>query len=48
MLAPASNASWVLSICSGTVIGTAGLFSLRGTDPVMATQMMQGLDMNFL
>jgi hypothetical protein len=43
MLAPASNAAWVLSICSVTVIGTAGLFSSRGTDPVIATQMIQGL-----
>jgi len=24
------------------VIGTAGLFSFRGTDPVIATVMMQG------
>jgi len=43
MLAPASKASCVLSICSGTVIGTAGLSALRGSDPVIATQMMQGL-----
>ncbi len=34
-----------ISTCSATVIGTAGLSSLRGTDPVMATQMMQGLVM---
>ena len=40
--APASNAACVDSTCSLTVIGTAGLFSLRGTDPVMATVMMQG------
>ena len=30
-----------------TVIGTAGLSSLRGTEPVMATQMMQGFDMGY-
>src|SRR5437762_1907740 len=42
MAAPASKASCVDSICSETVIGTAGLSSLRGTDPVMATVMMQG------
>ena len=30
------------STCSLTVIGTAGLFSFRGTDPVMAAVMMQG------
>ena len=45
MLAPASKAAWVLSTCSVTVIGTAGLSALVGTDPVMATQMMQGLVM---
>src|SRR6478736_3785633 len=43
MLAPASNASCVLSICSPMVIGTAGLSALVGNDPVIATQMMQGL-----
>jgi hypothetical protein len=32
----------VLSICSETEIGTAGLSFLVGSDPVMATQMMQG------
>ena len=36
------EAACVDSICSLTVIGTAGLFSLRGTDPVMAAVMMQG------
>jgi hypothetical protein len=45
MEAPASKASWVLSICSDTLIGTAGLSDLRGREPVMATQMMQGFDM---
>ena len=43
MEAPASTAAWALSTCSATVIGTAGLFSLRGRLPVMATQMMQGV-----
>src|SRR3954453_19399908 len=42
-VAPASNASWVDSTCSAMVIGTAGLFSLRGKDPVMATVMMHGV-----
>ncbi len=41
--APASKDSWADSTCSSTVIGTAGLFSLRGSEPVIATQMMQGL-----
>jgi hypothetical protein len=36
----ASKASCVLSICSAMVIGTAGLFDLRGRLPVIATQMM--------
>src|SRR5215510_1376865 len=40
--APASYAACVDSTCSLTVIGTAGLFSFRGTDPVIATVMMQG------
>ncbi len=31
------------STCSPTVIGTAGLCSLRGTDPVIATVMMHGV-----
>jgi hypothetical protein len=38
-VAPASNASWVLSICSAGVVGKAGLSRLRGTEPVMATAM---------
>ena len=42
MLAPASKASWVLSTCSATVMGTAGLSVFCGTLPVIATQMMQG------
>ena len=43
MLAPASKASCVLSTCSSTEIGTAGIVRLgRGSDPVIATQMMQG------
>ena len=42
MLAPASNASCVLSTCSAIETGTAGLSSFRGSEPVMATQMMQG------
>jgi hypothetical protein len=40
IVAPASKASCVLSICSAMVIGTAGLFDLRGRLPVIATQMM--------
>src|SRR5215207_11222789 len=40
--APASNASWVDSICSAVEIGTAGLSFLRGTEPVMATAMTTG------
>ena len=48
MVAPASKAAWVLSTCSGTVIGTAGLSALVGTEPVIATQMMQGLVMSAL
>lgn len=47
MLAPTSNASFVLSTCSARVIGTAGLLAFCGSEPVMATQMMQGLDMDF-
>tara|TARA_R100000935_G_scaffold12923_1_gene25972 strand:+ start:1306 stop:1503 length:198 start_codon:yes stop_codon:yes gene_type:complete len=43
IVAPASNAAWVLSICSEMSIGTAGLSALVGSDPVMATQMMAGL-----
>ena len=46
MVAPASNAAWVDSTCSLTVIGTAGLCSLRGTEPVIATVMMHGFVMN--
>ena len=42
-LAPASKAACVDSTCSAMVMGTAGLCSLRGTDPVMATVMMHGL-----
>ena len=48
MLAPASKAAWVDSTCSATVIGTAGLSDFCGTEPVIATQMMQGLDMTRL
>ena len=43
MVAPASNASCADSICSGTVIGTAGLSDFLGSDPVMAQQIMQGI-----
>ena len=42
-VAPASKASWVDSTCSATVIGTAGLFSFFGTEPVMATVITQGV-----
>lgn len=45
MLAPASNAACVLSICSEMVTGTAGLSAYVGTEPVIATQIMQGLVM---
>ena len=48
MDAPASYASWVDSICSAMLIGTAGLAALVGTDPVMATQRMQGFGMSVL
>ena len=40
--APASNASWVDSICSAGVTGTAGLSFLRGTEPVIATATTMG------
>src|SRR3954470_21909301 len=46
--APASNASWVDSICSDTVTGSAGLSFLRGTEPVIATAMTTGLMANIL
>jgi hypothetical protein len=42
MLAPASKAACVLSICSVTVMGTAGLSAFVGSEPVIATQIMQG------
>jgi hypothetical protein len=45
--APASNEACVDSTCSSTVIGTAGLSFLVGTDPVIATVMMQGVVMPF-
>src|SRR6056297_2955736 len=43
--APASKAACVLATCSATVIGTAGLLALVGTEPVMATQRIQGFVM---
>jgi hypothetical protein len=43
MLAPASNEAWVLSTCSLILVGTAELFFFVGSEPVMATQMIQGL-----
>ncbi len=43
MVAPASKAARVESTCSLMVIGTAGLCSLRGTEPVIATVMMHGV-----
>ena len=46
IVAPASKAAWLLSICSETVIGTAGLSDLVGKDPVMAQHKMQGLEAN--
>jgi hypothetical protein len=35
------------STCSSTLIGTAGLSFLRGSDPVMATVMMHGVVMGY-
>ena len=46
-MAPASNASWVDSTCSATEIGTAGLSRLVGSEPVIATVMMQGVSISF-
>lgn len=43
--APAAKASCVLSIISGTEIGTAGVSDLRGTEPLIATVMMQAVVM---
>jgi hypothetical protein len=40
--APASIASWELSICSEMEIGTAGFISLVGSEPVIAQQRIQG------
>ena len=40
--APASTASQLLSICSATEIGTAGLSALPGSEPVIAQHRMQG------
>ena len=37
IVAPASKAWRVDSICSAGVVGTAGLSFLRGTEPVIAT-----------
>ena len=45
-VAPASNASCVDSTCSAGEIGTAGLSFLPGSEPVMATVMMQGFVMS--
>jgi hypothetical protein len=45
IVAPASKASWVDSICSSGVTGSAGLSFLRGTEPVIATAIGTGLDM---
>ena len=39
---PASKASWVDSICSLGVTGTAGVCALRGIEPVIAVVMMVG------
>ena len=46
--APASNAAWVDSICSGGVTGTAGLSFFFGTAPVMATVMITGSGMRLI
>src|SRR5215470_16287371 len=45
--APASKASWVDSICSLGVIGTAGVSALRGMAPVIATVMIAGVVMSY-
>src|SRR5271163_3293093 len=42
IVAPASNARWVDSICSAGVVGNAGLSFLRGTEPVIATATTTG------
>src|ERR1700704_3622473 len=42
-VAPDSNASWVDSICSLGVTGTAGVSTFRGTAPVIATVMIAGV-----
>src|SRR3954453_4254856 len=42
-VAPASKAACVDSICSATLIGTAGLSAFFGSEPVIATEMMQGV-----
>jgi hypothetical protein len=42
IVAPASNASCVLSIGAAIESGTAGLSDFRGRLPVMATRMMHG------
>jgi hypothetical protein len=38
------DAACVDSTCSVTVTGTAGLSFLRGREPMIATEMMQGVD----
>ena len=42
MVAPALKACCVDSTCSETEIGTAGLSTLGGSEPVIARQMIQG------
>ena len=42
-VAPALDAADVDSICSSAVIRTAELSLVRGKEPVMATEIMQGL-----
>ncbi len=42
IVAPASKDPWVDSTCSAIVIGTAGLLDFCGSEPVIATQIMQG------
>jgi hypothetical protein len=42
-VAPASYDAWVDSTGSATLMGTAVLSFLRGNEPVIATEMMQGV-----
>ena len=48
IVAPASKASCVDSICCVTVTGTAGLSDFFGTEPVIATVIIHGIVIIFL